>query len=70
MQVHIELLRHTHEVRQALREDGWSLRQEPGNCLGASHPQVDDEPAARVRLHHLGLLISSWLRVEFGQTGD
>jgi hypothetical protein len=65
VQVHIELLRHPNQVQDALEEDGWSLQQEPGGRVRARHPQVRSEPAARLSLHHLGLLVSSWLRVEF-----
>ena len=67
MRVHLRFLRHPQQLRQALQNDGWQLETEKDECLLARHPQVSDEPAARGRLHRLGLLISPSLRIEFRQ---
>jgi hypothetical protein len=70
VQVHIELLRHRDQVQNVLEDDGWSLRRQSEGTVWARHPGVRTEAAARVRLHHLGLLVSSWLRVEFRRPGS
>jgi hypothetical protein len=59
MNVQIQFLRQPDALRNVLREDGWRFTN---NCM--SHSQVDDEGAARFRLHRLRLLTSS-LRIEF-----
>jgi len=40
-----------------------------GDTLSARHPQAPDERAARRRLHGLGLLTSTALRIEFCHAG-
>ena len=67
MNVLIQPLRHSNGLHQALSADGWTLEPERNGVLYAEHPQVADEVAARNRLHHLGLLTSSSLRIEFPQ---
>jgi hypothetical protein len=67
MNVHIQLLRHPNALRTALRGDGWRLDDERPDSVVARHPAVPDESAARNRLHHLGLLTSSSLRIDFHQ---
>jgi hypothetical protein len=41
------------------------LEEEGEDSLQATHPEVADESAARLRLHGLGLLTSASLRIEF-----
>ena len=49
----------------ALRGDGWDLRSETGGSVEGTHPEAPDEVAARERLHELGLLTSSAVRIRF-----
>jgi hypothetical protein len=65
MVVHIHVLRRSHELARQLREDGWTLKVATPDSFEATHPRVADQPAARARLYHLGLLTSSRLRIEF-----
>ncbi len=65
MKVHIQLLRQSEDLRQTLRNDGWSVEPEENDSIFARHPQVLDEVAARSRLHQLRLLTSRSLRIEF-----
>lgn len=65
MNVRIQPLRQPDGLRQALCDDGWSLETERDGVVYAEHPQVGAEVAARNRLHHLGLLTSGSLRIEF-----
>ena len=53
---------------QALRGDGWQLRDEPGGVVLGTHPAVPDEAAARERLHALGLLTSGGLLIHFDRS--
>jgi hypothetical protein len=53
---------------QALRGDGWRLRDEPGGAVLGTHPAVANEAAARERLHGLGLLTSGALLIRFGRS--
>ena len=53
------------DLGRVLRADGWSLEGLPGEAMLARHPRVADEEAARGRLHHLGLLTSAGVRIEF-----
>jgi hypothetical protein len=55
---HVELVR-------ILRADGWTLVAWRDDAVLAEHPGVADEVAARSRLHHLGLLTSGRLRIDF-----
>jgi hypothetical protein len=65
MNVHINLLR-PDDFRTALRKDGWVIRATAKEKeLDATHPEVNDESAARARLNRLGLLTSGFLRIEF-----
>ena len=66
MNVHMNLLRWPDDFRAVLRNDGWVIlggRKEEE--VEATHPQVKDEGAARVRLNRLGLLTSGSVRIEF-----
>ena len=66
MKVHMKLLRCPDDLRTSLRKDGWVIQKTSRkNELDASHPQVEDEDMARIRLQRLGLLTSASLRVEF-----
>jgi hypothetical protein len=65
MRIYIQLLRQCETFRKALHKDGWMLESGSDDCFLARHPQVNDEPAARSRLHRLGLLTSPSLRIEF-----
>ena len=53
---------------QALRGDGWQLRDEPGGVVLGTHPAVPDEAAARERLDGLGLLTSRALLIRFDRS--
>jgi hypothetical protein len=66
MVVHIRVLARSPEVREMLCESGWDVDEEGTDGLVATHPQVEDQPAARARLWRLGLLTSPRLRIEFG----
>ena len=65
MKVHIQLLRQSEDLRQKLQNDGWKVEPEKHDSIFARHPLVLDEEAARSRLHHLHLLTSRSLRIEF-----
>jgi len=66
MNVHINILRWSGNFRTILGKDGWLfLTAEIQDELDATHPQVGDEDAARIRLHRFGLLTSGSLRIEF-----
>ena len=65
MLIRFHFLRDAATPLQALRGDGWQLRDEPGGAVLGTHPDVPDEAAARERLHRLGLLTSRALRIRF-----
>ena len=64
MNLHLRFLRQPEELREVLQKDGWRLEGKD-ESLFAHHPQVLDEPAARSRLYHLGVLTSASLCIEF-----
>jgi hypothetical protein len=63
--IRFHFLRDAATLLQALRGDGWQLRDEPGGVVRGSHPAVASEAAARERLHGLGLLTSCGLLIRF-----
>jgi hypothetical protein len=65
MHLHIQLLRDPDDLRGVLRRDGWNCEDRRRGAVVATHPSVTDPVAARDRLHHLGLLTSSFLRIDF-----
>ena len=65
MNLHLRFLRQPEALREVLQKDGWRLETGKDESLFAHHPQVFDEPAARSRLYHLGVLTSSSLCIEF-----
>ena len=65
MRIHVRFLRESYSIRKALEKDGWELKRQGENTLVAGHRLVHDEPAARRRLHELGLLTSGMLHIEF-----
>jgi hypothetical protein len=65
MVVHIRVLTRSPEVHELLREHGWDVDEDGADVLVATHPRVEDQPAARARLWRLGLLTSPRLRIEF-----
>jgi hypothetical protein len=65
MRLKIQLLGRGEAVKQSLQRDGWKLKAKSSDTLSACHAAVDSEPAARRRLHSLGLLTSATLRIEF-----
>ena len=65
MHVRIQPLRRSETFLVALREDGWAVMYGHDGAVSARHPLASDEVAARCRLHGLGLLTSSSLRIEF-----
>lgn len=67
MQVHIQVFQRDDHLRQTLEDAGWRLDCQQTDMILARHPQVDDEPAARQRLHQLGLLTSHSVRIDFSR---
>jgi hypothetical protein len=67
MHVSIEPLKRSETVVLALRKDGWTVEFGQDGAVSARHPQALDEPAARSRLHGLGLLTSRSVRIEFSR---
>ena len=65
MRVLIRPLGTGRDLGRVLRADGWTLEGLPDEAILAGHPRVADAGAARVRLHHLGLLTSAGVRIEF-----
>jgi SAM-dependent methyltransferase len=57
--------RHSAEIRETLRKDGWTLEEGPTLWFSAEHARARDGATARRRLHRLGLLTSGDLRIEF-----
>ena len=68
MHVRLELLRWSEAILVALRKDGWAV-ESGQDGVSARHPQAPNERAARRRLHGLGLLTSTSLRIEFCHAG-
>jgi hypothetical protein len=65
MHIRIQLLRDPDGLRDVFRRDGWKCEDQREGTVVAMHPFVPDEAAARDRLDHLGLLTSSFLRIDF-----
>ena len=65
MRLRIQLLHQGEAVKDCLQRDGWQLDGESRDILSAFHAAVENERAARRRLHGLGLLTSATLRIEF-----
>jgi hypothetical protein len=65
VKLHLRFLRQVGDLREALQNDGWQLEQELDASVVAWHPEARDQRAARTRLHQLGLLTSSSLRIDF-----
>jgi hypothetical protein len=70
MKVYIEMLRSPATLRKALEADGWRLETAHPGAVFAGHPHLRDEADARGRLHDLGLLTSSAVRIEFRPPGS
>jgi hypothetical protein len=67
MHVRIQSIGRRGALLVALREAGWEVEVGQDGAASARHPLVPDEGAARVRLHHLGLLTSGSVRIEFSR---
>jgi hypothetical protein len=66
MNVHMSFLRWSRRFRAILVDDGWVISTEKSQDeLDATHPEVGDQDAARIRLYRLGLLISHSLHIDF-----
>jgi hypothetical protein len=65
VRIRVLAFRHSPEIRETLRKDGWTLDEGPTPWFSAEHARARDGTAARRRLHRLGLLTSSDLRIEF-----
>jgi hypothetical protein len=65
MKVYIQMLRSAATLRRTLEADGWRLEAAHEGVVRARHPKLHDEADIRSRLHDLGLLTSSALRIEF-----
>jgi hypothetical protein len=65
MKVYIQMLRSPATLRKTLEADGWRLEAAPEGAVRARHPHLRDEADVRSRLHQLGLLTSSAVRIEF-----
>ena len=63
--IYVRSRRESHSILKALEKDGWELERQGEDTLVAGHRLVRDEPAARRRLHELGLLTSGMLHIEF-----
>ncbi len=69
MKVYIEMLRSPAILRKTLEADGWRLETAQAGAVIAGHPHLHDEADARGRLHDLGLVTSSAVRIEFRPPG-
>jgi hypothetical protein len=65
MMIRFEFVRGADGLRELLRANGWKLEDPVAGTLYATHPEVGDQPAARSRLHELGVLTSAQFRIEF-----
>ncbi len=66
MDIHFQTQGTARDVRQLLRRGGWRLDGGGPDDFHASHAEANDQSSARARLHRLGLLTSSRVRIEFG----
>jgi hypothetical protein len=66
MQMHVQFLQRPTALASLLVRDGWRLEPQGDRSFRAEHPRVENEGAARRRLHVLGLLTSCFLRIDFG----
>ncbi len=66
MDIHFQTQGTARDLRPLLRRGGWRLDGGGPDDFHASHAAANDHPAARDRLHRLGLLTSSRVRIEFG----
>jgi hypothetical protein len=63
MKVHLRFLRDADIARETLERAGWLVERDVDSSVWAMHPQVGDEPAAR--LHNVGLLTACSVSIEF-----
>jgi hypothetical protein len=65
MKLHLRFLRESKIIQKALQKDGWVFEWEQDGSLMIRHDLVPDESACRNRLHQLGLLTASSVRIKF-----
>ena len=65
MHLRICMSRDREGVRRSLRRNGWKCEDRSDGAVVARHPSVGDGVDARDRLHHLGLLTSTSLQIDF-----
>jgi hypothetical protein len=65
MKMHLQFLRESEAIRKKLEKDGWDFEWKQDGSLMVRHDLVRDQSACRSRLHHLGLLTTSSVRIEF-----
>ena len=70
MDIVISNLKSSESVSNRLRQDGWQLAPMKDDRILARHPEIPDQPTARLRLQKLGLLTSRSLRIEFPISAD
>jgi hypothetical protein len=63
MKLHIQLLRPSNALG-TLQGDGWEVQTDNETWVFAKHADVSDEMAARMRLNHLDLLTSAFIRID------
>jgi hypothetical protein len=65
MKMHLRFLRESEAIQRTLEKDDWAFEWRHDGSLMVRHDLVRDEIAGRSRLHHLGLLTTSSVRIEF-----
>ncbi len=65
MKMHIETHSQAAALKDQLERDGWRVDQRQDGSMLATSRDVMQEPEARRRLEHMGLLTSSMVRIEF-----
>jgi hypothetical protein len=65
MRISVQVFRKRRLFQQALRKAGWKICDPTADPIEVTHPDVHDEPTARLRLAEIGLLTSPDVRVEF-----
>ena len=65
MKMHLRFLRESEAIQRTLEKDGWAFEWKQDGSLLVRHDMVRDESACRNRLHHLGLLTTNSVRIEF-----
>jgi len=65
MRMKLESRLHAMNLKEKLERYGWRVDEAGDGSMLASHADIPDQLGARQHLHHLGLLTSSKVHIEF-----